>query len=89
MSITLKMPNGDRRSSPIRICDPFSQSIDDLKSMPDARSKRARGIAGMAWLQIELACGSWAGSAPFQGYAKIMLDRILRGLTNPESRWQE
>ncbi|HEY2015564.1 MAG TPA: TetR/AcrR family transcriptional regulator, partial [Bryobacteraceae bacterium] len=44
---------------------------------------------GVASLQIAQGCETWVGWTPFQMRVETMLDGILRGLANPETRSEE
>jgi putative ABC transport system permease protein len=44
---------------------------------------------GLACLQITHGCQAWFSWAPLGRRSEIRLDRILRGLANPETRWRE
>jgi hypothetical protein len=46
-------------------------------------------VDGLASQQVTHGCQAWLCWAPLGRRSETMLDRILRGLANPETRWRE
>jgi hypothetical protein len=46
-------------------------------------------VDGVASLRTTHGCQVWLSWAPLDRRSETMLDGILRGLANPETRWRE